>query len=86
MIRNVLILVGAVLSGAFGYIICKVTGLFYACESSWLQYVMSSAFILIFLSSFRSGLLNNKPVENKSSYEEEVEEEYTESPALDVAS
>jgi hypothetical protein len=86
MIRNILILAGAFLSGALGYFIFKVTGLFDACESSWLQYVMSSAFILIFLSSFRSGFLNNRPVDSKSSYEEEVEEEYTESPALDAAS
>jgi hypothetical protein len=85
MIRNILILAGAVLSGAFGYFIFRVTGLCNACESSLIQYIMSSAFILIFLSSFRSGLLNNRPVESKTSYEEDIQEEYTENPVLDVA-
>ena len=86
MIRNILILAGAVLSGALGYSVFKVTGLCDACESSWLQYVMSSALILIFISSFRSGLLNNRPVQSNATYDEEAEEEYTESPALAIVS
>jgi hypothetical protein len=85
MIRNIFIFAGAVLSGAFGYFIFNVTGLCNACESSLLQYIMSSAFILIFLSSFRSGLLNNSPVESKASYEVDVQEEYAEGAVLDGA-
>jgi hypothetical protein len=60
MIRNILIGIGALLSALLGYVVFQISGLYAGCESMLLKYILGSALIVLYISAFKSGVVNNK--------------------------
>lgn len=82
--RNIILILGTVVSGIFGYVVFKATGICSACESTWLQYVVGLIFIFSYISIFRRAAHDRE--KGKVSAEAVVEEQevYANSPALDT--
>lgn len=56
MLRNVVIILGALLSIALGFAVFQVTGLFNSCESYTLKCALTGAIILTYLISYANGV------------------------------
>lgn len=60
MIRNLLTGIGILFSGFLGYVVFQVSGLCVSCESALLQYVLGFVLIALYISAFRSGVVNGE--------------------------